>query len=291
MKTRKLSKRSWWRAAFELIVTGEWLNAHVRYDDYPNPDVDDLLIFKESMTNIGLLAALMFTVICEMLFNYASAATALSVVVSLCILAVMLLYFISCTWWDGNREISDTTTEGSELLSWIWVAGAWVEVAMTASLLIFQVARNIQFVYECKLDAKMRNASLMSVGKAGEKRALAEYTTRFEIVVGADQMIADLQAFIQHVGAEHVDLDRLMRYLFHRHRPRALEGALEDAEQKLDVRFAPNTRARAERFLDQVLEARLNHELAAHKQALMALGSSWQPPVTDRLTVEDDNAS
>jgi hypothetical protein len=40
---------------------------------------------------------------------------------------------------------------------------------MTASLLIFQVARNIQFVYECKLDAKMRNASLMSVGK-GETR-------------------------------------------------------------------------------------------------------------------------
>ena len=201
------------------------------------------------------------------------------------------LRFASLIRWDGNREISDTTTEGSELLSWIWVAGAWVEVAMTASLLIFQVARNIQFVYECKLDAKMRNASLMSVGKAGEKRALAEHTTRFEIVVGADQMVADLQAFIQHVGAEHVDLDRLMRYLFHRHRPRALEGALEDAEQKLDVRFAPNTRARAERFLDQVLEARLNYELAAHKQVLMALGSSWQPPVTDRLTVEDDNAS
>lgn len=60
-----------------------------------------------------------------------------------------------------------TTTEGSELLSWIYVAGAWVEVAMTASFLVFQVARNIQFVYECKLDAKKRNASLMSVGKAG----------------------------------------------------------------------------------------------------------------------------
>jgi hypothetical protein len=62
-------------------------------------------------------------------------------------------------------------------------------------------------------------------------------------------MIADLEAFIQHVGAEHVDLDRLMRYLFHRHRPRALDGALEDAEQKLDVRFAPNTRARARRAI------------------------------------------
>ena len=119
MKTRKLSKRSWWRAAFELIVTGEWLNAHVHYDDYPNPDVDDLLIFKESMTNIGLLAALMFTVICEMLFNYASAATALSVVVSLCILAVMLLYFISCTWSVFNLLCTtqyDTRSEGKALL-------------------------------------------------------------------------------------------------------------------------------------------------------------------------------
>ena len=98
LHSRIPSLRSRLQAIWELVVSGKWLMAHTRYNDFPDPADDDVSTFGQSMNNVGLLAALLFTVIADMLFNYVDPTSPLSVLVSLVILTTMLLYFTSCTW-------------------------------------------------------------------------------------------------------------------------------------------------------------------------------------------------
>ena len=319
-------------AIWELVITGTWLQARIKYDDYPYSESDEYQVFCDSMTNVGLLAALMMTVLADMLFNYADVTTVLSVCTSLCILAVMLLYLTSCAWsvfnlmcvsqadgktearallrrmdwrcamparlwvyasimlavtafpWaleigmEGNRAAIENSFVRIDSHAWAFILSAWVEVALCASYLIFQVARVIQFVYACKREAKLREASLVGVGSADKKRALNEQVTRYEIRLSAAVLLADLALFVDHLGAEHLDEDRFLRFLFHKHK----SGNLTDAHDELSVRFAPATKARAERFLSKMLEERLEKEIAEHEDALKELATSgWAHSTTE----------
>ena len=328
--------RSRLQAIWELVVSGKWLMAHTRYDDFPDPADDDVSTFGQSMTNVGLLAALLFTVIASMLFTYVDPTSPLSVLVSLVILTTMLLYFTSCTWSvfnllcitqvDGKLEgrallvrmgwrcamparlwvygsillalsalpwlyqiaFPSVTLASLESVSependrqnttcrWVFLAVGWAEVIATGLYLIFQVAGVIQFVYACKREAKLRNEVLVDVDSIDGKRSLSVQLAKYEIVVGPQQMVADLAAFTHHVGIEHLELERFMRFLFFKHRP-----AVSNAAEELVVRFASGTQRRAERFLAKLLDLHADREALVHTGQLESIVDSL--PVADQV--------
>ena len=65
-------------AIVELLYSGAWLGASMKYDDYPgdthesNRDVGE---FCTAQTNIAVLAALMLTILAAFLFEFANKAT------------------------------------------------------------------------------------------------------------------------------------------------------------------------------------------------------------------------
>ena len=338
LHSRIPSLRSRLQAIWELVVSGKWLMAHTQYDDFPDPADDDVSTFGQSMNNVGLLAALLFTVIADMLFNYVDPTSPLSVLVSLVILTTMLLYFTSCTWSVFNLLCItqvDNKLEGRALLVrmgwrcamparlwvygsillalsalpwlyliafpvvtlaslepvseesskndrqnstclWVFLAIGWTEVASTGAYLIFQVAGVIQFVYACKREAKLRNEVLVDVDSIDSKRNLRAQLTKYEIVVGPQQMVADLAAFTHHVGIEHLELERFLRFLFSKHRP-AVSNATEES---LVVRFALGTQTRAERFVAKLLDVHADREALAHNDQLESIVDSL--PVADQ---------
>lgn len=329
-QTRMPSLRSRFQAIWELVVSGAWLMAHTRYDDFPDPADDDVSTFGQSMTNVGLLAALLFTTIATMLFTYVDPTSPLSVLVSLMILTTMLLYFTSCTWSvfnllcitqvDGKLEgrallvrmgwrcamparlwvygsillalsalpwlyliafpvvtlaLKSVSVESPEddrpnlACLWVFLAVGWAEVATTGLYLILQVAGVIQFVYACKREAKLRYETLVDVENVDSKRTIRAQLAQYEIVVGPQQMIVDLAAFTHHVGIEHLDLERFMRFLFFKHR-----RAVSDATEELAVRFASGTQTRAERFVAKLLDVHADREALAHNKDLESIVDS-----------------
>ena len=137
-EARMPSERSLVRAVYELLVTGSWLQANTRYDDYPDDREDDVDEFVSVQTNVGLLAALMLTIMGDMLFNYAETDHLLQAVLTVLIWTSTLLYFVSCTWSVFNIMVlsqSDTREEAVIVLfSMRWRAAMPVRLWVYASL-------------------------------------------------------------------------------------------------------------------------------------------------------------
>lgn len=135
---RMPSERSLLKAMYELIVTGKWLQANTRYDDYPDEKSEDVSDFVDVQVNVGLLAALMLTILADMLFNYAGARSLLEALLTCLIWTSTLLYFTSCTWSVFNIMCvtqSDTPEEGNiVLLSMGWRAAMPVRLWVYGSL-------------------------------------------------------------------------------------------------------------------------------------------------------------
>ena len=79
-------------------MTGSWLHAHTRYDDFPDEPGKDTQEFISAQTNIALLAALMLTVMADMLFNFANEATFVGFLLTFLMWTSTALFFMSCTW-------------------------------------------------------------------------------------------------------------------------------------------------------------------------------------------------
>ena len=85
-------------AIWELLVSGQWLHAHTVYDDYPDEPGKDAKEFISAQTNIALLAALMLTVLADMMFTYGNMPTFVGLVLNVLMWTSTLLFFMSCTW-------------------------------------------------------------------------------------------------------------------------------------------------------------------------------------------------
>ena len=122
---------------YELIVTSEWLN--MRYHDFPDDRKDDVPEFISVQENVGLLSALMLTILADMLFNFADASTMRKAVLTCLIWTSTLTYFVACTWSVFNIMCitqADTDAEGKVVLACMsWRATMPVRLWVYASLL------------------------------------------------------------------------------------------------------------------------------------------------------------
>ena len=87
-----------------------------------------------------------------------------------------------------------------------------------------------------------------------------ERLLRHEISLSPGEIVASLETFIAHVGLEHVNPDRFMRFLFHKHKPLVIERRYDE----VCCNFTPLTRKRAlcivEKLLDDAVEADLEKQ-------------------------------
>ena len=92
------SERTFLLAAYELLVSGQWLQAAIKYDDYPGDTENDCEEFKNAQTHIGLLSALMLTIMVTFLTSYSVFTAIIPAILTFLIWTSTLLYFFSMTW-------------------------------------------------------------------------------------------------------------------------------------------------------------------------------------------------
>ena len=156
--------------------------------------------------------------------------------------------------------VLDKTSSPTEAAigKWIAVLYGTGAVTLTAGYLIYCIALNVQLVYKCKRAYKMQMKEIVEPSSSNAASLAA--TLKFEIVVPAAEMAAAIRAFADHVGWEHLDYDRFMRFLFHRHRP----ASVASHEDEINCRFAPVTRERSRVFYEKFVAERLEAEFEAN---------------------------
>ena len=157
------------------------------------------------------------------------------------------------------------------------------QLVISASFLIYNLPRMVQIMYQTKRQYKLRLRAQTAPDEAeAVKTALAH-----ELVISATQLQTDLEEYLNHTGFEHADVERFLRFLFRKHKPAHLSW-----EQQVLCRFAPVTKRRAVRALENAIDDALDAERRSQGAAInvemddqVGASSSLEPvsrPTTSR---------